>query len=200
MIARAPDSRLLLAWAAAVGAAAGAAGCTNPVVDARVDALGDEVSGVDPSEYHRPGQPCLLCHGVYGGADPEMSVGGTIFATLPQGDTKPYPAPSVEVTVFDSLGSYKKATTNCMGNFYIAKKDWDPGYPIGAEILCQNGRRKQMLGRISRNGSCGYCHQYNEYSDPPNYGAPNQGSPGVITCDDATVEAPTKQTCPGGVP
>src|SRR5262249_39649565 len=46
------------------------AGCGNPAVDPKIAALGPEANGVPQGEFHRSGQPCLLCHGPYGGASP----------------------------------------------------------------------------------------------------------------------------------
>ena len=53
--------------------------CGDPVRDEQIEALGEEQPEFPPSAIHRPGQPCVLCHSQYGGAEPEMSMGGTLF-------------------------------------------------------------------------------------------------------------------------
>jgi hypothetical protein len=106
------------------------AACGNPVVDQRIEALGDEVDGVEPGEFHRPGQPCVLCHSEYEGADPPMAIGGTIFAT-PGEET---PVEGVKVTLTDSVGETKETTSNCIGNFFITADEWSPAFPLLAEI------------------------------------------------------------------
>src|SRR5690606_33596927 len=95
---RAPRAALSIPLVAAL-AALGATACGDPVLDARIEALGGEVDGVEPGEFHRPGQPCVLCHGKYGGEEPEMSVGGTIFAipTTPDNENEVIPVEGVKV-------------------------------------------------------------------------------------------------------
>jgi hypothetical protein len=162
-------------------AAAIAGGCNNPVVDAQIAALGPEVDGVPPSDIHRPGQPCVLCHGPYKGAKPEMAVGGTIYAypyDLGYEDGNPIAAEGVEVEISDSLGNSppQKPVTNCAGNFYVKKDDWSPAYPLHVAVRFKVSEgdtdRVPMDTRISRDGSCAGCHE----------SAPNQGSPGWIYC------------------
>lgn len=167
-------------------------GCGNPAVDVRIDALGEEKSGVEPGEFHRPGQPCVLCHSTYYGAEPEMSVGGTIYAT-PKQDI---PVAGVRVTMIDAQGDARTVTTNCIGNFFIPKESWDPLFPLHAEIEFDvpgtEGLEKRavMATRINRDGSCAGCHE----------GAPNQGSPGRVYCalDSAGYDFPEPDaSCPG---
>jgi hypothetical protein len=168
------------------------AGCGNPVVDVQVDALGGEVDGVDESEYHRPGQPCLLCHSAYGGASPEMAIAGTIFGQPTQNDALGIPVGGATINLVDSFGSTnpKPVVTNCMGNFWIPKDEWDPGFPLAVEVVCPApGSKRVMNSRIGRDGSCARCHA----------GSPNQGSPGWVVCG-SSYPAPTHATCPGGVP
>src|SRR5450432_160855 len=43
-------------------------GCGDPVHDTAVSALGPEAPGVPKGPLHRPGQPCVLCHGPQGSA------------------------------------------------------------------------------------------------------------------------------------
>lgn len=201
--ARGPRGRRL--GAAVFAALLGLAGlaCGNRAVDAKIEALGPEDPGVSPSEYHRPGQPCLLCHGEYGGASPPMSIAGTIFAT-PAGDGEsPIPAEGALVSVTDSFGRVFQATTNCTGNFFFEKSQ-NPAFPLHAEIECKPGGglgcsstdfndgcdRQVMTTRISRDGSCAGCHVGNR----------SQGSPGWVFCSLEQTSPPFQRPgpdCPG---
>lgn len=159
-ITRAPLAILALALAS----------CGNPVVDQKVAALGGEQEGVEQSEFHRPGQPCTLCHSKYYGAFPEISLGGTIFADLNSFN----PAANVEVIMTDSLGRSRTAVTNCIGNFYVTAEDWEPQFPVAVEIryptFAADGtpltdtagaplRKVKTMGSVvSREGSCAACH------------------------------------------
>jgi hypothetical protein len=155
--------------------------CADPIMDAKIAALGPEDPGVPPSDIHRPGQPCLLCHGPYKGANPQMSVAGTIFAypfDLGYEDGNPIPAVGVEVEISDSLNTSPPETpiTNCAGNFYVTVQEWSPAYPLRATVRYEaspgDTDRVPMDTRISRDGSCAGCHD----------GKPDQGSPGWVYC------------------
>jgi len=174
------------------------AACGNPAVDDKIAAFGPEDPNVAPGEYHRPGQPCVLCHGKYADAEPLMSIGGTIYAFPPAKQNEPpLPVKDVKVTLTDSFGESRELTSNCAGNFFIKKDDWDPAFPLRAEIDYPGPgtdgmqRRVQvMVSRISRDGSCAGCH----------LGPPTQGSPGWVICSDADVPPgfpPQDPTCPG---
>jgi hypothetical protein len=159
------------------------------VQDAEIAALGPEDPEVPPSEVHRPGQPCLLCHGPYKGASPEMSVAGTIYGyAWDSNDPKPIPVQGVTIELFDTFKTSPPVvpTTNCAGNFYVTKDKWDPAFPLAAAIRYPvpnepMGQRISMGTRISRDGSCGGCH----------VGQPNQGSPGWVYCTQNAPGAPT---------
>jgi hypothetical protein len=155
-------------WCGALGVAS--LGCNDPVADARIDALGPEVDGVPEGPLHRAGQPCVLCHSDYGGADPEMSIGGSVFQTR----TSSTPVANVAVTLVDSLGSSPPISiaTNEAGNFWIPMETWDPAFPLQVAIECSGGTRT-MNSWIGRDGSCNRCH----------YGPPDQGSPGWVACN-----------------
>jgi hypothetical protein len=163
---------------AALGVCAVAvAGCGNPVIDSRIAALGDEDPNVAASEFHRAGQPCVLCHSEYEGASPELSVGGTVFATI----TDQIPVDQVKVTLTDALGETRVVPTNCVGNFYITKDEWTPAFPLQASItynLPSAGmpmvKQRPMNSRISRDGSCATCHNGNR----------TQASVGWVFCED----------------
>src|SRR5262249_20277323 len=80
-------------------------GCGNPSRDVEIKALGGEVPGVPASAFHRPGQPCIDCHGPYKGAKPEMALAGTVFAIPMLNETSiPVPVGNVKITVTDALG------------------------------------------------------------------------------------------------
>ncbi len=147
-----------------------AASCGNPVVDDKIAALGGEQPGVAQGAFHRPGQPCLLCHSKYYGAKPEFAVAGTVFADLKSFNT----VENVDVVLTDAIGDTHTATTNCIGNFFITTDTWNPQFPIAAEIRypvydAQGEMTKDDQGNpirkvkamgsyINRDGSCASCH------------------------------------------
>jgi hypothetical protein len=146
-------------------------GCGDGVRDALIDALGPEDTGFDPGPSHRPGQPCLACHSSYGGADPEMSVGGTLFSQPTDGQ-QPFLVANFNVYIIDSEGNRVFLQANECGNFFKAKDEFDPAFPLLAEVwdIAQTRPLAQMSSRIGRDGSCGTCHKY-----PANW-----DSPGVV--------------------
>lgn len=161
-----------LMFAAALGGVFAA--CDNPVVDAKIEALGGEREGVEQSEYHRPGQPCVLCHSTYEGASPQMVIGGTVFSDP---GTFQRPVEDVDIVLYDAVGDVYTAKTNCIGNFYIEKGDRVPQFPLAAEIRCPtysaSGEKLvdamnrpirkviSMNSWLSRDGSCATCHSLN---------------------------------------
>jgi hypothetical protein len=197
-------TRHLGALTLALLALAGLPACSNPVVDQKIADLGPEVDGVLPSEFHRAGQPCLLCHGPYGGASPQMVVAGTIFATPEHKGKAPSGVEGVIVTITDSFGDSPKKIkkTNCIGNFFITLDDWPtaagPGFPLAAKIEYPSvGGGKgttpaYMSTRIGRDGSCAGCH----------FGPRAEDSPGSVFCVDATTDPfPVPGSdCPGVPP
>lgn len=121
----------------------------NPVHNEQVSALPGEVPGVPHGPLHRPGQPCLLCHG-------DFNVAGTVFAN-PDDRT---PATGVSVTLVDSQNSTFVATTNEAGNFFVRTNEWTPVYPMKVSIT-SNGVTTSMTANVGKNGACAACH-----SDP----------------------------------
>lgn len=177
---------------------AASAGCGNPAVDSRIAALGEENPNVPPSEFHRPGQPCVLCHSVYEGAGPEITVGGTIFASpAKKAGELPVAVEGAEITLIDAEGVVKTTTTNCAGNFFLTKEQWNPSFPLRVEVSypspaapTQLKPAPPMSSRISRDGSCAGCH----------FGLSNQGSPGYVFCEEfPAVEFPVPK-CVGVTP
>jgi len=169
-------------------------GCANPAVDDRIEALGEEpLPDLNDFSYHRPGQPCVLCHGEYEEEDPIMSIGGTVFQT----PKKRIPVENARVRVWDSSGEPPRdKLTNCVGNFWFTKEEWNPLFPLHIEIEYQlegddDFRVQPMLSRVGRDGSCAGCHQ-----DTPE---PNtQYSPGRVYCtqDEATKFRRIREDCP----
>ena len=136
--------------------------CNDPVQDARVAALGDEAAGVPPGPTHRPGQPCLTCHGGNGPADLELSVAGTIYQTAAP-DSPPLAGGTVAIydaTQLADGGAPQTVTTNAAGNFYIPKSQWTPFYPLHDISLTFPGvdAPTMMHTNVGRDGSCGTCH------------------------------------------
>jgi len=132
---------------AAVGMA-----CRDPVVGSAKDELGDEDPGISPGEYHRAGQPCLVCHSERGG-ETEFTVAGTIFAS----SSRQVGVDRAEVRMTDADGTQYVAKTNCVGNFFVKPGDWSPKFPILVAVG-KNGSRRAMQSVIGRDGSCAHCH------------------------------------------
>ena len=186
--------------------------CGNPVVDRRIEALGGENPNVPASEHHRPGQPCVLCHSVYEGATPRMSIGGTVFADT----VSLLPVEGVQVVMTDTRGITRTAVTNCVGNFFIEGGAWDedypdPQFPLAVEIRCptydESGllvvdseglpviRVKSMGSVIAREGSCAACHDM--------YQGRSLSSTGWIYCnspEEPNTFPSVREDCPGEAP
>ncbi|MEZ4222760.1 MAG: hypothetical protein R3B13_17600 [Polyangiaceae bacterium] len=141
-------------WLTALSLAVALGACGDPVKDKAIESLGPEAPGVEPGPLHRPGQPCLYCHDGYGEGGIEFSVAGTVFAYA----ESPQPLANALVHVIDSKGHRASAGTNCAGNFFFQRADYDPTFPIwttlqfGSELV-------EMSTPIFRNGSCAQCHR-----------------------------------------
>jgi hypothetical protein len=127
--------------------------CGDPVHDDLVASLGPESSKVGPGPLHRPGQPCMACHGGRGPAKSAFSVAGTIF-TLP---TATDPLAGVVVNLSDSYKKTFTTHTNSAGNFMVHADEYTPGYPLNVS-LTYGGATKAMTSHIGRDGSCAGCH------------------------------------------
>lgn len=143
--------------------------CFNPVHSDEVAALGDEVSGVGTGPTHRPGQPCLVCHGGTGPGSPEFEIAGTIYEyrDVPSGGVD-----GVAVRLTDVTGKVVQLTSNRAGNFYLAKDRETLYYPLTVElndsrILAPPVGVKSMITTIGRNGGCAFCHVNNLNSLKP---------------------------------
>lgn len=128
--------------------------CMDPVHSNAVDALGGETQGVRPGPTHRPGQPCLTCHGSSGPANPEMSVAGTAYAVR----GGPDPLQGATVTLTDANNVSRTVTTNSVGNFYVFKQEWDPIFPLSVS-LSDGTTSIAMQTTIGRDGACATCHK-----------------------------------------
>jgi mono/diheme cytochrome c family protein len=142
----------------ALVAAAALSACSDPVHTHQVDALGGEKSGVPKGPLHRPGQPCVTCHGEYGPANSEFSFGGTVYQDL----VNTIPLPDAKVTLVDSNGKTYETGTNCAGNFFVLKTDYNPLFPVWTTVFfgTMEGKPipKDMSSPIFREGSCAACH------------------------------------------
>jgi hypothetical protein len=189
-----------------IGAALLLVACDNPIVDTKIEALGGESPDTPVGEYHRPGQPCVLCHGEYFGASPRLVIGGTVFRdrqTL-------QPAEGVRVVLYDAVGDIYEMTTNCNGNFMRETGEKDPQFPLYAEIYCPvygpdgtvltddagapQTKVKSMASWISRDGSCAGCHTLR---------GRDYDSVGWIVCNEADDTNPIpdqRADCPGKPP
>ena len=133
----------------------GLAACVDVVHEDQVQALGGEQPGVPPGPLHRPGQPCLVCHGGSGPASTQFSLAGTI--TLTQG--QPDPASGAQVTLEDISGNVVTFTTNQAGNFFVPLQSYAPQYPLQVNgVMLGMNPAPPMSTHISREGSCCGCH------------------------------------------
>lgn len=128
--------------------------CIDPAHDAAVDALGGEAAGVRRGPTHRPGQPCLTCHGGSGPGEPDMVVGGTIHAA--RGGSAPLEG--VTITLTDATGAQRSSVSNAVGNFYVFASEWSPVFPLSV-TLSYGDERAEMTTPIGRDGSCASCHR-----------------------------------------
>lgn len=174
-----------IAGLATAGGSAGLAGCASPVEDDLIESLGPEAEGESEGEFHRYGQPCLVCHGGYGPGSPTFSFGGTVFAR-PNDEV---PVAGAEVTITDSVGEKTTMTSNCAGNFYVEDAKFSPVYPVRVEVACtpppgfdgiQRTYRNLMGTRVNRDGACASCHD----NAPP-----SQTGPGRIYCTEQGISS-----------
>jgi hypothetical protein len=184
--------QLLLGVGAAVTSTSLGSCVVDPVHDNAVKVLGPETELAE-TEYHRPGQPCLTCHGARGPAKSRFSMGGTVFYLPDDEKVAPTPVEGADILIRDANGADLRVRSNCKGNFFIRYcsratcPPYNPGeLTLSAEItypffvtVAKGGTYKQMQGHIGRDGSCAGCHR-----DPPFYDSPGHvflySSPGDI--------------------
>lgn len=127
--------------------------CADPVHQDAVDALGPEAPGVEPGPLHRPGQPCLVCHGGKGPGQLELSVAGTVYKYAEGKE----PLANAIVRFMDAAGRSTFTGTNCAGNFFVQKADFDPKFPLWTRLEL-GGLVVEMSTPVFADGSCARCH------------------------------------------
>jgi hypothetical protein len=125
--------------------------CADPVRDAAIAELGAESPGVPVGPLHRPGQPCLACHG--SGDVSVFSVAGTVYAR--EGTSTPLN--DVTVRLIDAAGQKFDAATNCAGNFFVRPSELTVQYPLWV-TLAVGDHTIDMESPVFREGSCAPCH------------------------------------------
>ncbi|MFT5358229.1 MAG: hypothetical protein ACI9KE_005467 [Polyangiales bacterium] len=129
------------------------AGCFGQPGSAAEDALGD-VDHEPTGDEHRPGQPCLVCHGAeYTPGGDIFEVAGTIYDTI---DAQTGIA-GVDVIIEDADGQEIRLRSNRAGNFYLDEGDAAIRFPLHVAIE-RGGERMEMRSPILREGSCAHCH------------------------------------------
>jgi hypothetical protein len=150
-----------------IGVCAMALSCGDPLHDQIVQSLGPENPGVAPGPEHRPGQPCLVCHGGMGPASVQFNLGGTVYMT----EGRSEPAIQALVQIEDIDGHITQVPTNSAGNFFVAPSQAQFHYPIQMHVTSSDGRQiEQMFSVSNRAGSCADCH----------VNPPGPLSPGVV--------------------
>ncbi|MBX3189265.1 MAG: hypothetical protein KF819_19735 [Labilithrix sp.] len=206
----------LLMTLAGVGAVAGMGSSCNldPVHRAGVNSLGDEAEDLYPpeSEWHRPGEPCGLCHSSAGPADNTFVLAGTIFWGPDRYDRR---VDQAYVRIAGPENTTKCFVTNCNGNFFVRPVEYQNlKFPllVSVERVKNPGGRepdaeqpiriRRMTSHIGREASCATCHILNLRD----FGSPGQirlfdtesevdqaNPPITIPCPD---EAPRVTRCP----
>jgi hypothetical protein len=160
---------LALVAAAATAATAATAGCAlDWPASSQGDALGPETTRRGPT--HRPGQPCLWCHGGPAPRAQTFAVAGTIY--LREADATGVAGATITIT--DAQGQTLTATSNQVGSFFVrvqsgsgAPRDrgdgeldspWEPTFPLHVVVSAQ-GTERRMRSIIGRDGSCAACHR-----------------------------------------
>jgi hypothetical protein len=174
MVTRTSNLHVLLA----AGGCLALMACVDPVHDSEIQALGPEDPGVGRGPLHRPGQPCLVCHGGNGPSSTTFTVAGTVYAV--QGGNQP--ASRAVVQIEDIDGRIVTIATNAAGNFYLLPTDFIPHYPIQMQVTSADGATvATMLSPSMREGSCASCHTSSR----------GPTSPGAVYVSPAAVDAGT---------
>jgi hypothetical protein len=148
----------------AIAAASAAACFVDPVHDDEVSALGPETPGVPRGPLHRPGQPCLVCHGGSGPASHQFSVAGTAFALKDQNQ----PLPTAIVSLADENDASVDLEANAAGNFFVTPGEYEPYWPVHVQLALGN-ISATMNSHIGRDGSCADCHYEPPGPQTPGY-------------------------------
>jgi hypothetical protein len=167
-------SRIALATCLVSVAGVGSSCNLNPVHRAGVNNLGPERDDLYPpdTEFHRPGEPCALCHSKDGPADSEFVLAGTIFwwddANDVQNRSYNDRVDQAYVRILDANKTQKCFVTNCNGNFFVRPEDFPRiTFPllVSVERTKEPGKNdkesiaiRRMTGHIGRESSCAICH------------------------------------------
>lgn len=157
---------------------AAAVGCSDPLHDEAVEALGPEDPDVPEGPLHRPGQPCLVCHGSEGPGEPEFAFAGTVYV----GPSDPTPLAGAAVQVIGENLRSATVSSNCAGNFFITTEDFTLEFP--ATVTVTTSATATMRTLLKRSGDCNGCH----------HGDPRPDSPGLTW---AVTTGPSP-SCSGG--
>lgn len=156
-----------LALAACIAVASVGSSCSlDPVHRQGVSSLGPENGNLYPveSEYHRPGEPCALCHSDKGPADSTFVLGGTIFWGPDDYNAR---VDNAYVRILDANKTKRCFVTNCNGNFYVTKEQFSKiTFPllVSVERTVNPGKDestlviRRMSSHIGREASCATCH------------------------------------------
>jgi hypothetical protein len=139
----------------------------DPVHQSGVATLGSEKPDLYPveSEYHRPGEPCGLCHSEKGPASSTFALSGTVFWGPDDYEAR---VDNAYVRIIDAENRKRCFVTNCNGNFFIRKADFPKiTFPIliSVERTVKPGvddnstlAFRRMSGHVGREPSCATCH------------------------------------------
>lgn len=144
----------------------------DPVHRAGVNTLGEERDDLYPveSEYHRPGEPCALCHSSAGPADSTFVLAGTVFWGPERYDRR---VDQAYVRFRGPDFTTKCFVTNCNGNFYVKAEEYkNLKFPLLVSVervrqpgvderQLENGSFREMTSHIGREPSCATCHVLN---------------------------------------
>jgi hypothetical protein len=148
----------------------------DPVHSKMVDELGPENAQAYPPEsaYHRPGEPCGLCHSDKGPAKSTFVLAGTVFWGPINLANR---ADNVYVRILDGKRRKLCFVTNCNGNFFVREGELAQlTFPllVSVERTIEPGKNeatlaiRRMSSHIGREGSCGACHstRYHDFASP----------------------------------
>jgi hypothetical protein len=190
---------VFVALVAAAGLGLGSSCSLNPVHSRAVSDLGPERPEDYPpeSEFHRPGEPCALCHSADGPADNKFVLAGTIFWGP---DNYLRRVDNAYVRVKDANKVEKCFVSNCNGNFFVRPEQFPRlTFPllVSVERTKAPGRDdttlkvRRMNSHIGREASCARCHLNLDGQSIRDF-----GSPGQIRLYDAEPEVDALQLPP----
>jgi hypothetical protein len=196
----------------------------NPVHRAGVNNLGPERDDLYPpeSEFHRPGEPCALCHSKDGPADSEFVLAGTIFWWDDPNDVQNRSyndrVDQAYVRVLDANKTRKCFVTNCNGNFFVRPEDFPRiTFPllVSVERTREPGKNdnesvaiRRMTGHIGREPSCAICHiqGIRDFASPDqirlfdNEDAFKAANVKIAACPPLPEDPPPLRKCPEDLP